>query len=202
MTTIQTPSIEGGGRSTDDRAIAARLAARDEDAVRELYRAHGPMVFGVCQRVLQNRALAEDATQEVFLFLWERPDRFDPARGTLRSWLGLLAHRRSVDRVRAETRRARTESHRPEVEAFECGADEQATARWISDRVREALGTLPADQRDAVILAYFGDRTYVQVAEELGLPEGTVKSRIRLALKKLDPVLRQELGSEEAAVWS
>ena len=87
-----------------DRGLAARLMAGDPGALAEVYDDLGRLVFGVSRRVVRNDRMAEDVTQEVFAFLWEHPERYDPSRGTLRAWLGLLAHRRSVDRVRAETR--------------------------------------------------------------------------------------------------
>lgn len=197
-----TQPLCAGGASADDRAIAARLAAGEADALGAIYRAHGGMVFGICQRVLQNRALAEDVTQDVFTFLWEHPERFDPSLGTLRAWLGLLAHRRSVDRVRSESRRARNEARGDRCDGVESSADDCIAAAWMSSRVRAALDQLPAEQREVVVLAYYGDRTYLQVAEELDLPEGTVKSRVRLALKKLNALLRPELNSEDVPTWT
>jgi RNA polymerase sigma factor (sigma-70 family) len=184
-----------------DRVLAARLVAGESDALAEAYRLYAGLVFGVCQRVLRDDALSEDVTQEVFVFLWQFPERFDPARGSLRAWLGVLAHHRSVDRVRSEKRRTerQLESHAstspPNDEAYD------VSARWLSDRVRDALGQLPLEQREAVVLAYYGDRSYRQVALELGVPEGTVKSRVRLALRRLDALLSSVLSEQDAPAW-
>jgi RNA polymerase sigma factor (sigma-70 family) len=130
----------------------------------------------------------------VFVSFWERPAAFDPERGSLRTWLGTLTHRRAVDHVRREEsrrRRAEREGARavptPDVE-------EMATALVTAERVRAALADLPGDQQRAIHLAYFGGRTYRQVAVELGIPEGTAKSRLRLGLRRIAEVLEAEGG--------
>jgi RNA polymerase sigma factor (sigma-70 family) len=194
-----------GSAGTDDRELAARLAGGDQAALAQVYDRYGSLVFGLARRILRDEALAEDVTQEVFLFLWEHPERFDPARGTLRSWLGLLAHRRSVDRVRAEVRVTRTEARHRASEHPEpvfIDIDEQLSLGWLADQVRAALDQLPTAQRDAVVLAYFGGRTYRDVAAELDIPEGTAKSRLRLALSRLAELLRPVLAGEEAPTWT
>jgi len=191
----------GAGRELGDRELVARVASGDTAALAEVYRRYSSLVFGLARRVTGDDALAEDVTQEVFVYLWRQPERFDASRGTLRSWLGVLAHRRSVDAVRRETRRARVEA-RCEPGAFGPDADEAVTAGWIGGRVREAIDKLPAEQREAVVLAYFGGRTYRQVATELDIPEGTAKSRLRLALGKLDELLRPTLGGQDAPAWT
>jgi RNA polymerase sigma factor (sigma-70 family) len=205
-----------GGRpgGVEDRALAARLAAGDESSLAQIYERHAGLVFGVARRVLADASLAEDVTQEVFVFLWEHPERFDPTRGTLRAWLGLLAHRRSVDRVRAEVRRSRGED-RAGVSVGSAGTgapggavdahtdiDDALTLEWWAGRVRHALDQLPAEQRDAVVLAYYGGRSYRQVATELSIPEGTAKSRLRLALAKLDELLRPTMSGQESPAWT
>ena len=184
-----------------DRELVARLMAGDPEALSEVYRHYAGVVFGVSRRVMHDDTLAEDVTQEVFLSLWQHPERFDGSRGSLRTWLGLLAHHRSVDRVRAESRRARVEApgERP---ATGDEIDEHLTALWLSDRVRLALAKLPAEQREVVVAAYGGERSYRQVAVDLALPEGTVKSRVRLALVKLDKLLRTEFGDQDTPAWT
>ena len=159
----------------------------------------------MARRVLGDEARAEDVTQEVFVYVWEQPHRFDPARGSLRSWLGLLAHHRSVDRVRSDVRRTRGEARIDPVDVVTATAgdvDDELSGSWLADRVRDALDQLPAEQRDAVVLAYFGGRTYRQVATELEIPEGTAKSRLRLALAKLDDLLRPSLMGQDEPVWT
>jgi RNA polymerase sigma-70 factor (ECF subfamily) len=189
---------------TSDRELITRLAAGDDSALAEIYRLHAGLVFGLARRVLGDTALAEDVTQDVFVYLWQQPARFDPQRGTLRSWLGLLTHRRSVDRIRAETRRVAAEERRnraePQIEEASV-ADDQLALVWLAVRVQEALGQLPHEQRECVELAYYGGRTYREVAAELHIPEGTAKSRLRLALAKLNELLRPTITDKDAPAW-
>jgi RNA polymerase sigma-70 factor (ECF subfamily) len=200
------PGPANADQGIGDRELAARLMAGDHTALSELYRAYAGLVFGVARRVVGDDALAEDVTQDVFLFIWQCPDRYDPTRGTLRSWLGLLAHRRSVDRVRIEARRsdreARVESASDAAQAGDnAEVDEELTRAWLAARIKAALTQLPDEQREAVTLAYYGGRTYRQVAAELAIPEGTAKSRLRLALAKLDELLQPTLGQDTPA-WT
>jgi RNA polymerase sigma-70 factor (ECF subfamily) len=191
--------------AVDDRELAARMVAGDAGALREVYDRYAGLVFGLARRVLCDDALAEDVTQEVFVSVWQQPERFDPTRGSLRAWLGVLAHRRSVDRVRREVRRTRGEA-RVEVPETALGCDldvDDALAReWLADRIRAALEQLPVEQREAVMLAYYGGRTYREVAVELEIPEGTAKSRLRLALAKLDEILKPLLSGQDAPAWT
>jgi RNA polymerase sigma-70 factor, ECF subfamily len=176
-----------------ERGIAGRLAARDEAALTEVYDQLSSYVYGLAVRVIGDAGAAEDVSQEVFLSIWEHPEAFDPTRGSLRTWLGMLAHRRAVDYVRREEarrRRARREASRrataiPDV-------DELATALVTAERVRAALDVLPDEQRRAIQLAYFGGKTYREVAEVLGIPEGTAKSRLRLGLRRVADALEHE----------
>ena len=176
-----------------ERTIGARLVERDEAALGEVYDQYSSYVYGLAVRVIGDSCAAEDVAQEVFLSVWERPEAFDPARGSLRTWLGMLSHRRSVDYVRREEarrRRATREASRrvtaiPDVE-------EVATALVTAERVRAALDLLPDDQRRAIQLAYFGGKTYRQVAEVLCIPEGTAKSRLRLGLRRVAAALEIE----------
>ena len=135
---------------------------------------------------------AEDVSQDVFVAFWERPDVFDPARGSLRTWLGTLTHRRAVDHVRREEARRRRAERAASRAVPEPDVEEMATALLTAERVRAALELLPPDQRRAIQLAYFGGKTYRQVAETLGIPEGTAKSRLRLALRRIADALEAE----------
>ena len=179
--------------------------AGDQLALRSVYDRYAGLVFGVARKVLGDETLAEDVTQEVFVFVWQHPERFDPSRGTLRSWFGLLSHHRSVERVRAEVRRTRGES-RVEVgeplDGVEHLVDDELSGVWVAAKVRDAIDQLPREQRDALVLAYFGGRTYRQVAVELAIPEGTAKSRLRLALAKLEELLRPTLAGQDAPAWT
>jgi RNA polymerase sigma-70 factor (ECF subfamily) len=194
-------SLSGAGAAVADRSLAARLAAGDPAALADAFREYGGVVFGVCRRVLRDARMAEDVTQDVFVFLWQHPERFDPERGSLRAWLGLLARARSIDRVRAEERRARREEASGPVVGRD-DFDDAVAVSWLSSAVRDALRQLPAEQRDAVVLAYYGDRTYRQVATELDIPEGTAKSRLRLAMAKLNTILSAQLAEAETRAWT
>jgi RNA polymerase sigma-70 factor (ECF subfamily) len=185
-----------------DRLLAARLAAGDPDALKAVYREHGALVLGIARRVLRDQSLAEDVTQEVFAFLWQNPDRYDPTRGSLRSWVGLLAHRRSVDRVRSESRRSRTESRVEGPLSEDADVDDRLTKDWLCQRVRQALDLLPPEQKEVLVQAYYGGRTYREVAADLRIPEGTAKSRIRLALNRLNDMLRADIATEEPLAWT
>lgn len=169
-----------------DTALVLALARYQQDALAEAYRRHAGAVFGLAKRLLGDQAKAEEIVQEVFLRLWHQPERFDPARGSLRSYLLAQAHGRSVDVVRADVARRRREERDIRTTA-ESGydLDHQVWDMALADQVRRALETLHPAERAAVELAYFGGRTYREVALELGEPEGTVKSRIRTGLKRL-----------------
>ncbi|WP_033407912.1 sigma-70 family RNA polymerase sigma factor [Nonomuraea coxensis] len=176
----------------DDRLLHQRVVGGDESALGEVYDRLSPLIFGLSLRVTRDRVIAEDITQEVFLVFWERPLAYDPGRGTLRAWLATIAHRRAVDHVRAEERR-RVSALGPRLFEREPARPEDGVlAADEAERVRQAVTRLPDGLRQAVELAYFGGRTYRQVGEELGVPEGTAKSRIRLALRRLADALAEE----------
>jgi RNA polymerase sigma-70 factor (ECF subfamily) len=175
-----------------ERTTRDRLIAGDEGALNEIYDQFSSFVYGLALRVIGDARAAEDVAQDVFVTVWERPDAFDPGRGSLRTWLGTLAHRRAVDHVRREEarrRRAVKDAARPETTP---DVEEMAMALVTAERVRSALATLPDEQRRAIQLAYFGAKTYRQVAEVLGIPEGTAKSRLRLGLRRIAGVLETE----------
>jgi RNA polymerase sigma-70 factor (ECF subfamily) len=133
-------------------------------------------------------------SQDVFVTLWERPTAFDPARGSLRTWLGMVTHRRAVDHVRREVARRRRAERDAARAVSMPDVEEMATALLTAERVRAALAVLPEAQRRAVHLAYFGGQTYREVAQTLGIPEGTAKSRLRLALRRIADTLEAEGG--------
>lgn len=183
-----------------DPALVVAIGRWREDALAEAYRRHAGAVFGLARRVLSDAALAEEVVQEVFLRLWNEPDRFDPDRGSLRSFLLAQAHGRAVDTLRSDSARRQREAKEARA-AAEAGYDIEHEV-WdmaVADRVKEAVATLPADERMAIELAYFGGRTYREVAAALGTPEGTVKSRIRVGLKRMRAALN-EAGM--GATWS
>ena len=169
-----------------DAALVVGLARYQQPALGEIYRRHAGAVFGLAKRLLDDQAKAEEIVQEVFLRLWNQPERFEPERGSLRSYLLAQTHGRSVDMLRSDTSRRRREE-RDAREAAEGGydLDREVWDLALAETVRTALRRLHPGERAAVELAYFGGRTYREVAEELGEPEGTVKGRIRSGLKRL-----------------
>ncbi len=180
-----------------ERAVKHRLVARDDSALTELYDQFGSYVYGLAARVIGDRRAAEDVTQDVFLSAWERAEAFDPDRGTLRTFLGTLAHRRAIDFVRREEARRRRTERDAATRLPVHDVDEMAMALVTAEHVRAEVERLPPDQREAIELAYFGGRTYREVADELGIPEGTAKSRMRLGLRRIADALAAQ-GLERA----
>jgi RNA polymerase sigma-70 factor, ECF subfamily len=190
----------GGGANVQDvggtdALLAARLAAGDDHALAEVFDRLGPAVYGSALRVLGGGAAAQDVVQDVFVELWSRPDRYDPSAGSLRTYLIVLAKRRAVDLVRSELRRlARQQRHgRLAVRQPDPSPCEEVVAAEAAGVVRAAVRLLPDSQRRVVELAYFGGLTCREVAHAAGIPEGTAKSRLRLALAKLETVLDRQL---------
>jgi RNA polymerase sigma-70 factor (ECF subfamily) len=178
-----------------DGQLAADVARGDAPALGEIYRRHGGAVWGLARSVIRDDHLAEEACQTVFTDLWLAPERFDAARGSLRSWLLTQAHARSVDTVRSEAaRRRRHEREAGFAPASWVDVDVEATvdSAVVASEVRQAVDRLPPDERDPILLAYFGGQTYRQAAARLGQPEGTVKSRIRSGMLKLRRALEAE----------
>ena len=175
-----------------ERGVRDRLVAGDHAALGEVYDQYSSLVYGLALRVIGDPRAAEDVSQDVFVWIWERPDAFDPDRGSLRTWLGTVTHRRAVDHVRREEARRRRNERDASLARPVPDVGELAAALVTAEQVRAALEVLPDEQRQAVDLAYFGGRTYREVAEVLGIPEGTAKSRLRLALRKIGSVLDAE----------
>jgi RNA polymerase sigma factor (sigma-70 family) len=175
-----------------DAALVRRIVEnRDREAFDALYNRHAAAVYGIARRVLRDPALAEDVVQEVFLEFWTRPERFDRRRGALRTWLLTIAHRRSVDAVRGAT--ARRAVYLEVIDDLgPPGEDTQDAAlrHADADSVRNALAALPPDQRRALLLAYWGGHTQVEIAALTGVPIGTVKSRVFSAFQRLRAQLR------------
>jgi len=173
-----------------DAQLVTAVARYNEVALAEVYRRHGGAVYGLAKRVLANAAEAEDVTQDVFLRLWNQPDRFDPSRGSLRSFLLTQAHGRAVDAVRASSaRRAREVRDARRTAQADYDVDHEMWDLAVADQVARALGDLPDDERRAIELAYFEGYTYREVAALLDQPEGTVKSRIRNGMRRMRATL-------------
>lgn len=177
-------------KETSDAGLVMAISRYHQDALAEAYRRHAGAVFGLSRRLLSEPALAEEVVQEVFLRLWNTPEKFDPGRGSLRSYLLAQCHGRSVDLLRSDASRRRREEKELRRTA-EAGYDVEHEV-WdmaVAQQVHVVIDKLPPNERRAIELAYLGGHTYREVAELLGEPEGTVKSRIRAGLKRM----RQDL---------
>jgi RNA polymerase sigma factor (sigma-70 family) len=174
-----------------DEALVALVARGDEPALAELYDRVGRVAYGLAFRVLRDERLAEDAVQEGFLALWRTAAAFRAERAKASTWILTLVHRRAVDLVRREERR-RTEPLGDEI-PMEAGqsesTEEAAWLRFERERVQAALGELPDVQREAIELAYYGGYSQSELAERLGVPLGTIKSRMFAGLARLRELL-------------
>jgi len=174
-----------------DLELAAGLRAGDEAALAGLFDRYGGLAYGVALRVLGDPGRAEDAVQDAFLKLWRGAAGFDASRGTLRSWLVTAVRNRSIDMLRGRSAHERRElALKPEVRSAERGPDEQVVSSMEQAAVRAAVDELSEEQRQAVLLTYFGGFTQREIAELTGVPLSTVKGRMRLALDKLAAYLK------------
>lgn len=185
----------------EDRALIARIASSDAGALGVAYDRFSPLVYGVLLRMLQNASAAEELLQEVFWTLWTRPERFDPSRGSLRVFLFQLARSRALDHMRRERRRSGLlrQGPIPVPAENDDGSQSNPFLAVVSaedrTRVRQALAALPQAQRRVLALSYFDGLTHSEIAEQLGEPLGTVKTRIRGGLARM----RARLGGDESA---
>lgn len=189
------PDASGGGDPSPLASVLASLLTRssrgDEAAFAELYDLTGSKVFGLARRVVRDPAQAEEVAQEAYLEIWRQSARFDAARGSALAWMLTIVHRRAVDRVRSaesaheRDRRYAAVGDGPEYDVV----DEAVTAKLEQARVRRALETLTDVQREAVTLAYYGGYTHREVSDLLGVPLGTVKTRMRDGLIRLRDTL-------------
>lgn len=179
-----------------DEALVALVARSDEPALAELYDRVGRVAYGLAYRVLRDQALAEDAVQEAFLGLWRSAGSFVPERAKASTWILTLVHRRAVDLVRREERR-RTEPIEEAPEPLGDSAEDEAWLGFERERIQEALRLLPDQQREAIELAYYGGFTQTELAERLGLPLGTIKSRMFAGLARLREILEEGSWSRQ-----
>ena len=171
-----------------DEALLALAAREDEDALAQLYDRYGRVAYGLALRIVRDQALAEDAVQEAFLTVWRTAGSFRSDRAKPSTWILTLVHRRAVDLVRREERRrADTLEHAPEPSGG--AVDEEAWLRLQRERVQVALRQLPDQQREAIELAYYGGFTQSELAERLGQPLGTIKSRMFMGLARFRELL-------------
>jgi len=181
--------------NADDQELLARIGDGDVRSFELLYERFGALVYSTALHTLADTQAAEDVTQEIFVRLWRRPDHFDPARGRFVTWLLSVTRNRAVDELRSRGRRRRLATDPPEAAENSADPDAQddpeAAAVAADDRaaVREALRGLPKEQRLALEMAYFGGLTQSEIAETLGQPLGTVKTRIRLGMQKMRSAL-------------
>jgi RNA polymerase sigma-70 factor (ECF subfamily) len=188
---VETTLLEMMTRPADSE-LAARLMAREESALREAIDLYGDLVFGMARRILLEANLAEEVAQDAFLALWRRPGAFDPERGSLKTFLATLARNKAIDLVRREEGvRRKADSL---IKEMQVGPDTSRFDEEVDGRaeMNAALSRLSEVQREAITLAYFGGRTYKEVATELGIAEGTAKTRLRDGLMKLKSVLSQQ----------
>ena len=180
-------------QALEDATLLARVETGDEAAIEALYQRYGAPCFALARRILDDAQLAEDVVQQVFLALWQGSG-YDPSRGAVSTWLLSLTHHKAVDVVRRESvrrKRLANEQTLLEVAAVGPGPDDEAWSRLRAERTRDALRQLPSDQREVVLLAYYGGYTQREIAQLTGLPLGTVKSRTLAALRRL----RDHLGA-------
>ena len=172
--------------TASDAVLVVAISRYRQEALAEAYRRHAGAVFALSRRLLIDTTLAEEIVQEVFLRLWNNPEKFDPERGSLRSYLLAQCHGRSIDLLRSESSR-RLREERDVRRTAEAGYDleHEVVDLSVAERVQEALNALPDGERQAIALAYFAGHTYREVAAMLEEPEGTVKSRIRSGLKRM-----------------
>ncbi|HEU0337652.1 MAG TPA: sigma-70 family RNA polymerase sigma factor [Gaiellaceae bacterium] len=181
-----------------DEALVALVARGDEPALAELYDRVGRIAYGLAYRVLRDERLAEDAVQEGFLAVWRTASSYLADRAKARTWILTLVHRRAVDLVRREERR-RAEPLEDDLGAsagVSVSAEEAAWLDFERDRVQEALRRLPDAQREAIELAYYGGYSQSELAERLGQPLGTIKSRMFAGLARLRELLDDGAGED------
>lgn len=181
----------------EDQELLNRIAAGDKDALEAIYARYSSAVYSMARYMLRSEAVAEEATQDVFLNIWLKASSYSPARGQPKTWLMSVAHHKIIDIIRSR-RRSAAISDPKEYETLDLlpsgqiGTDEAVERNLEAERVRLALDKLPAAQREVIMLAYFGGLSQSEIAARLEQPLGTVKTRARLALQKLREELRQD----------
>jgi RNA polymerase sigma-70 factor (ECF subfamily) len=183
--------------STDDALLAQRIRSGDRDALGELYDRYASVALATALRVVANREQAEDLVHDGFVAVWQKIDRFDPMRGSLRSWLLTVVRNRAIDRLRSARSSIAIEvaDEQSLLRTSPNPTWEAAIARRSAAELRSALDGLPAEQRQAFELAYFGGNTYREIAVLTNVPLGTANGRLRLGLAKM----RHSLQETDAA---
>lgn len=191
----------GGGDSDpegpDDRQLLQRIVAQDRDALDILYGRYSTPVYSLALHMLKQPPLAEEVTQDVFLNIWLKAASFNSDRGQPRSWIMSVAHHRVIDVVRSR-RRTTTMTDPDGYETLEripaggASVESQVQQNLDRERIMRALATLPESQKEVILLAYYEGFSQSEMSERLGLPLGTIKTRVRLAMQKLRAVLQED----------
>jgi RNA polymerase sigma-70 factor (ECF subfamily) len=190
-----TPPPTPDDRRAEEAALLVRIREQDERAIEALYERYSGPLYSLAYQVTGGDRFAQDVVQEVFVAVWKNAGRFDPARGSLSSWLFALARHKAIDLVRREANvRRHTADVDLELEEAADDVDQEAWRRVRRDAVRAAITELPEAQRVALEMAFFGGLTHVEVSEALGIPLGTAKTRIRAALLRLRDILGQSVA--------
>lgn len=182
---------EAAQRVSDERNLLGGVLGDDKDAFAALYDRHAPVVYGICRRILGDSSAAEDVTQSVFTMLWAKPTAF--AGGNFSAWITRVARNAALDVLRSAAVRTR-EPELPTQVAAPDALEDEVVARVQSSAIAAALAQLPPEQREAIEQAYFGGLSYREVAERIGAPLGTIKSRIRSGLRQLWDALQQQVA--------
>ena len=197
-----TSSQPGSPAALSDAALVRLVAERRPEALAELYDRFAPTLLALARRVLDNHADAEEVLQEVFVQVWNRGERYDPARSSVSTWLVLIARSRAIDRLRSRRVVERTHEATAQAAVGASGLGEPHTSpealenvfiQERHERVRREMAALPAEQRQVLEMAFYQGLTQSEIAAKAGLPLGTVKTRTLLAMKKLRNALRPEI---------
>ena len=190
---------EAESRELEDRQLIHQSAAGEKEALEELYSRYGTAVYSMARYMLRNEALAEEATQEVFLNIWLKAASYNAERGRPKAWVMSVAHHKIVDIIRSR-RRNIAMANPTDYEILESlpssqrATDEQAITNLEGERIRKSLAILPPAQREVIELAYFQGLSQSEIAQKLDQPLGTVKTRVRLAMQKLRVELEENVG--------
>jgi RNA polymerase sigma-70 factor, ECF subfamily len=179
-------------RAQDDAALVGALKRGDSQALEELYRRHSPRCFALLVRMLRERSDAEEVLQESFVDIWRRAGEYSTARGAVEAWILVIARSRAIDRLRTRGARLRLVQQTEQMAAAPASVQPEPADVHANTRLRRALGTLPAEQRRALELAYWDGLSQREISEHTGDPLGTVKTRVRLGLQRLAELLSAE----------